>query len=605
MKKLWKKVLSSAMAAMLSLAGLSMLPAMSTVSNAEEATYGEEFTAYIGFGGDAAEENDWGLQYNDPENAGNAGDIVATNATLKVGDTVTIALEFPSAVVNTWWMAPVLALPEDAGVTAVDAEVSLKIDGEDVAIDAAAGDAWWVEATGDYAGAVRLAGGFNEWGAQYIAEPAGFTKVEYTITVKDIKTGASEALEASDYAGTSTLYIGFGGDAAEENDWGLQYNDPANAGNAGDITAVNAEGLKVGDTVSVSLEFAAPVVNVWWMAPVLVLDDAEATAVSVDATVALKIDDADVAIDAAAGDAWWAEGTGDYANALRLAGGFNEWGAQYIAEPSGFSKVEYTVTINSIQVGTPAAAEEEAVQTEPVDLGGTYNAYIGLQGPKYTFRDAYDNEATGFGTDFFNQLTFQGDTAEKTSVPATFNDVQIAGNGTYTVGATDIAWPDDEFSDQDYMNLIFFSTDIPNSGEITISDVVLKINGSEVSDINPQFEEGSAHMQCNIQNIWVDELKTIGYYGVPFSSIEISFTVSGFNYDAAVAEEPAAEPAETTEPAAESTTEEAPAASSGCSSSSAELIGTPANNTDFAGVFGFAAIAAVGVAVVTLIKKFR
>ena len=149
------------------------------------------------------------------------------------------------------------------------------------------------------------------------------------------------------------------------------------------------------------------------------------------------------------------------------------------------------------------------------------------------------------------------------------------------------------------MNLIFFSTDIPNSGEITVSDVVLKVNGNEVSDINPKIEEESAHIQCSIQNIWVDELKTIGYYAVPFSNIDITFTVSGFNYDAEVAAaEPAAEPETPTEVV------ETPAAS-GCASSAAEAIGTGANRVDFAGIFGFAAVAACGVVVLTLIKKTR
>ncbi|MCR4618153.1 MAG: hypothetical protein K5669_08220 [Lachnospiraceae bacterium] len=595
MKKLWKKISSTALAAVFALSSFALAP---IASNAEEVAYEDEIVAYVGFGGDLAEENDWGLQYNSPTADNNAGEIVATDATIKAGDTVTISLEFPSEVVNVWWMAPVLVLPEDAGIANVDAEVSLKIDGEDVAIDAAAGDAWWVEATGDNAGAVRLAGGFNEWGAQYIAEPAGFKKVEYTIKLNSITSSEGEATASGSYEGTSSLYIGMGGDAAEENDWGIQYNSPNADNNAGDVTASNAEGVKVGDTVTISLETATPVINVWWMSPVLVLDDAEATVTAVDATVALKIDGADVAIDTAAGDAWWVEATGAYENSIRLAGGFNEWGTQYIAEPANYSKVEYTITINDIQVGTPV---EEAVTTEEVALDGTYNAYIGLQGPKYTFRDAYDNEATGFGTDFFNQLTFQGDTAEKSSVPCTFNDAVIAGNGTYTVSATDIEWPADEFSDQDHMNLIFFSTDIPNTGDITVSDIVLKVNGSEVSDINPTIEEEGKHIQFNIQNIWVDELATIGYYAVPFQTIEISFNVSGFSYDAAATEEPAAEEPATEEPA----TEEPAAEASGCASSSAEVIGTDANDVDFAGIFGFVAAVAAGVVAVTVIKKVR
>ena len=223
------------------------------------------------------------------------------------------------------------------------------------------------------------------------------------------------------------------------------------------------------------------------------------------------------------------------------------WTAEQL---EGVSSVEVTFTVSGFGTFKEAAAEEEAAPAPQVDLDGSYHGYIGLQGPKFTFRDAYENETTGFGTDFFGQMTFQGDTAEKSSVPATFIDVDIDGNGTYTVGASGIEWPADEFADQDYMNLIFLSTDIPNTGAITISDVSLLVDGRQV-EINPVVEEETKYVQVMVQNVWKDEIKTIGYYGVPFSEISLTFKVSGFNYDNPAvesvinAETTTAEPAET------------------------------------------------------------
>jgi hypothetical protein len=221
---------------------------------------------------------------------------------------------------------------------------------------------------------------------------------------------------------------------------------------------------------------------------------------------------------------------GDVANATAML-----FSSDYVdaSSGSGFKVESLEVNFTVSGFGTNAEGGDSASAAADVDLDGTYGAYLGIQGPKYTFRDAYGNTSTGFGTDFFNQLTKQGDTATGESVAATINDVEIAGNGTYTVSITGIEWPDDEFADQDYMNLIFLSTSIPNTGAITISDVALNIGGSNVS-ISPIVDPDSVdYLNIMIQNIWNenDSVKSIGYYATPFSDISVTFTVSGFNYD--------------------------------------------------------------------------
>ena len=535
MKKTWKKLIAG-----LTVAALSFGFAAPMGVKAAGEDFDGEATVYIGFGGDKEEENDWGFQYNDPENAGNTADIVATNATIKVGDTVTVSLEFPSEVVNTWWMAPVMVAE---GLGEVDATVSLKIDGEDVAIDTEAGDAWWYEETGVFTKtqAIRLAGGFNEWGAQYIAEPSGFKTVEYTITLNSAKKAAEVSGETLPYEGTFMAYVGFGGDIAEENDWGFQFNNPEDGGSEGGVTGVKAD-LAVGETATISLTFPSEVFNTWWMAPVLVAENI----VDLDADVSLKIDGQDVEIDKEAGDAWWYEATGIYSDteAIRLAGGFNEWAAQYIAEPSGFTEVEYTITINSASYAEVAEATELDAQLGTVDKNGTYHAYIGIQTPKYSFRNAWYDAYGMNDTDnpgFFDRITGWTDEGDAVELPGTITDATIEGNGTYTVSVTGLEFPDGEFADQDYMNLIFVDTDIPNTGDITISDMKLNVNGSSVSItpvISPDSEEWLVML---IQNIWNEDVATIGYYPTPVTDISITFNVSGFDYDNEAATEAADE----------------------------------------------------------------
>jgi hypothetical protein len=200
---------------------------------------------------------------------------------------------------------------------------------------------------------------------------------------------------------------------------------------------------------------------------------------------------------------------------------------------SGFKVESIVVNFTVAGVGTAADAGEAAAAVADVDLSGVYHAYLGIQGPKYTFRDGYSNASTGYGTDFFNQVTKQGDTVTGESIPATINDVEIAGNGTYTVSITGLEFPDDEFESQDYMNLIFVSTDIPNTGAITISDLALNIDGRDVT-ISPIVDPDSIdYLGIMIQNIWNEDpsIQQIGYYSTPMSDISVTFTVSGFSYD--------------------------------------------------------------------------
>ena len=202
---------------------------------------------------------------------------------------------------------------------------------------------------------------------------------------------------------------------------------------------------------------------------------------------------------------------------------------------AGVTSLEVTFTVTNFGVG--AAAGEAAGSDVPgVDLNGTYHAYLGFQTPVYSFRNAFDDATYGRDSDVFNQVTgWEG--SDAVVLPGTFTDVEIAGNGTYTVSVEGLEFPDGEFDSQDYMNLIFVSTDIPNSGEITISDVKLTVDGRDVAlaAAGATVDEDKAYLEVGIQNIWSDDIKEIGFYTTPMSSMSVTFTVSGFAYDAAPA----------------------------------------------------------------------
>ncbi len=200
---------------------------------------------------------------------------------------------------------------------------------------------------------------------------------------------------------------------------------------------------------------------------------------------------------------------------------------------SGFKvqSMEVTFTVSNFGVSAGGTDAVGATDASDVDLDGTYNAYIGFQSPSYSFRNAFDDATYGRDTEYFNQVTGWDASNNAITLPGTLTDTVIAGNGTYTISANGIEFAADDFASQDHMNLIFISTDIPNTGAITISDIKLNINGRDVS-CNPIVSPDSInYLNMLIQNIWNDDVASIGYYDVPVTDINITFTVSGFNYD--------------------------------------------------------------------------
>lgn len=212
--------------------------------------------------------------------------------------------------------------------------------------------------------------------------------------------------------------------------------------------------------------------------------------------------------------------------------------------------IEVTFTLQEgVAFGGEEATTEAAATSEELDLNGTYHAYLGLQTPAYSFRNAFDDATYGRDSEVFNQMS-GWDGSDLIQKEGTFTDAEIAGNGTYTVSVTGLSL-DGEFDSQEYFNLIFLSTDIPNTGAIEITDMKLVVDGRSV-DINPILSPDSPnYVNMLIQNIWNDDVKEIGYYAVPPTEVSITFTVSGFAYD----NEAAVETAETT--AAETTAAEA------------------------------------------------
>ena len=240
-----------------------------------------------------------------------------------------------------------------------------------------------------------------------------------------------------------------------------------------------------------------------------------------------------------------------------------------------------------------AVAFTAAAPVSVAQAATEYHAYIGIQTPVFSFRNAWSDSMYGKETDYFNQVTgWEG--SDAVTRPGTFTDATITGDGTYTVSVDGLDFGADEFASQDYMNLIFVSTDIPRDA-VEISNVVLDVDGSQPS-ISPLIspEDDDRYTTIAIQNIWNEEIKTIGYYKTPMSSIKVTFTVSGLGEASS----------ETTDSAADTSSDDSATTSDTGSSDAGTANATVAQTADVTPVAGIVlAILGVSLVVVAIRKR--
>lgn len=197
-----------------------------------------------------------------------------------------------------------------------------------------------------------------------------------------------------------------------------------------------------------------------------------------------------------------------------------------------------------------------------------YNAYLGIQSASFTFRNAWNEGKYGKGQTgddglvYFDTLIGWDDS--QPNVPfdrgGDFTDAKITGDGTYKVSLTG----DFDFGDDESLNLLFVSTDIPLSAGATVSDVKVIIDGNtkytfDEAYLNPDEKE---YVNILAINIWNSDIKELFGYVMPNSSVEMEFTIKGL--DGAAAEAPAeTEAPKADAPAASPATGNAPVAALG------------------------------------------
>ena len=199
----------------------------------------------------------------------------------------------------------------------------------------------------------------------------------------------------------------------------------------------------------------------------------------------------------------------------------------------------------TVVICIPAAA----APAKEVDLDGKYHASLGIQtatvlwAQHMAYYDKTQNKT--FGTDEADKLISESN-GEKKVHDGTFTDVEIAGNGTYTVKLEDA-----DFAGETCISQLHIATDIPVNDKIKFTDVTATIDGKKVLSFDEGWMENEdPYIQGGevvvLLNHWREELIKVvqsqgksedadnGYTlltGSGKESIEVQFTVAGFNYD--------------------------------------------------------------------------
>lgn len=249
------------------------------------------------------------------------------------------------------------------------------------------------------------------------------------------------------------------------------------------------------------------------------------------------------------------------------------------------------VTFEFIEGEAPVVVEKPVYTA---DKSGVYNAYLWFQTDNYTFRNTQTDASYGreANPEAFGQVSLIEDTV-LTKKDGVLQDVEIAGNGTYTVGVTGFTASPSTEGAAAYFRILGFSTTIPADESIVFSDVKIKMDGKTVytfdeAFMDPDDAKRGLHsvLAINEYNKDITADHEFGY-NFPTNEVWIEFTVSGFDYDKAAEETPV-------EPTAAPT--EAPAATATpVPTQAAEPTEAPAQDTSSEGGSAMPIIAVVAV----------
>lgn len=250
------------------------------------------------------------------------------------------------------------------------------------------------------------------------------------------------------------------------------------------------------------------------------------------------------------------------------------------------------------------------------DPNGEYKAALGIQtcDKLWVIRSAYFSEKLNstYGTDEYAVLQGADPSADGAKLAGDFTDVEIKGNGTYTVKLENA-----DFSGEKTVSQLYVATNIPVNDQIKVTNFIVEVNGKKIvkfdeatlEDEKSYTEGGMIILAINHwRSSLVSELESLDVYeedgtsgvmllkGDGTDNVTLTFTISGFAYD-----NPDATVEETATPTPTETVKATTAPDTSASANTDDA--KSGNNTMVIVIVVVAVVAVVAVAGVVISKK--
>lgn len=201
-----------------------------------------------------------------------------------------------------------------------------------------------------------------------------------------------------------------------------------------------------------------------------------------------------------------------------------------------FSTLFISHTASAVDVNEEGKAAAKAELK--LDEGQEYHAYILFQAQNsWVYRGKFWEADKGPSSENWDKLFTSLNVTTPIVVDGIVEDTVIKGNGHYTVRLSGLNGSPSAGADNAEFGILGFSTDIPKNETIKFDNINVRIDGVDkgtVTGDDVYYDKDDIAdpglITVEVFNAWHEECKNLSLT-LPNDTVEISFDVSGFQYD--------------------------------------------------------------------------